>query len=233
MPKWIAAIVALCVMTAAGRAWPDEPAPLLLQLGIEKHNRKKVTQLYHATVKLEDLERGVGYFVAQTDRRLRAHATAQGHSAQSIANLAGAAMEYSLLVALLQRGKRPLYWQAEFESLPSNFYDVVLFSREHGPVVLSPKTSLRERYKQADLEARALRALFPQCRFYLVTLDANKKHIANVRRKITVGELRGLSGLYDETNLDELFQQLEALTMQPAPPAVLRRSRQIVGERTP
>ncbi len=225
MRRWWILPLALMLMVEA--AFAAEPAPVLIRWGIEKDNRKTVTQFYHAVVKLEDLNRGVGYFVAETDRRLRAHAATAGKSPQSIANLAGTAMEYSLLVALLERGKRPLYWQAEFQELPNNFYDVMFFTKERGPVVLSPKTSLRERYKQADLEALALRGLYPQSWFFLLSLDRDKKHIANIQRKITGGRVHGIVGLYDETNMDELFQQIEQLRVQPAPTGALRSGHEL------
>jgi hypothetical protein len=200
---------------------------LLVRLGIESDSRKTVTQLYHEVVNPDDLKKGVGYFVAQTDKLGRERATAQGKSANSIATLGGTWMEYSLMVALLQRGKSPLYWQAEFKELPNNFFDVVLFTKEHGPVVLSPKTSLRERYKQADLEALALKGLFPSSKFYLLTLDKDKRHIANITRKIGAGEVKGIVALYDETNMDELFKFLDTLTIVEPDAGVLRSGRRI------
>lgn len=209
--------------------WAAEPPARkwLAEWGIEPDDRKLVAQLFNEVVAPAELTRGVGFFVAETDRRLRAKAAVAGKSPQSIANLAGTALEYSLLGALRERGKQPLFWQAEFVELPNNFYDVVFFTREHGPIVLSPKTSLRERYKQADLEALALRGLFPQSRFYLISLDRDKKHLANVQRKIAGGEVRGIVALYDETNLDELFRQLDALTPVEPPAGSLRRARRI------
>jgi hypothetical protein len=225
---WIATTgLAAVLLMASGAGAAEQAAPVLVRLGIEKDERKTVAQLYHAAVQLEDLQKGVGHFVRETDRRLRTQAAQDGKSPQSIANLAGTAMEYSLLVALLERGQGPVYWQAEFRELPNNFYDVVLFTKEHGPVVLSPKTSLRERYKQADLEALALRNLFPQSRFFLISLDRDKKHIANVKRKIAAGAIKGLTALYDETDLDELFRQLDPLTVGEPPAGALRSGRRI------
>lgn len=203
------------------------PVPWLVQRGIERDNRKLAAQMFHLAARTNDLAFGVGYFVSETDRRLRQIATEAGKSPQSIANLAGTALEYSLMVALLERGKQPLFWQAEFAEIPNNFYDIVMFTREHGPVVISPKTSLRERYKQADLESLALRVVFPNSRFYLVTLDPNKKHVANVQRKIAAGEVRGIRRLYSETDLDELFRELGEMTVVEPPQGVLRQARRI------
>ncbi|MCG3148870.1 MAG: hypothetical protein PCFJNLEI_02319 [Verrucomicrobiae bacterium] len=199
----------------------------LVQLGIEPNENKLTTQLYDEVVQPADLKKGVGHFVFETDRRGREHAAKLGKSPNSIANYAGTWMEYSLIAALLERGKKPVYWQAEFKGIPKNFYDVVIFTKEYGPVVLSPKTSLRERYKQADLEALALRGLFPAARFYLLSLDPNKKQIENVQRKIAGGEVRGIRALSDETNMDELFIELDALTVVDPEPGVLRSARRI------
>jgi len=201
------------------------PPGLLIELGIEKDERKIVTQIYNAVVNPDDLKKGVGHFVANTDRKARARAAAMGKSPNSIGNLAGTWMEYSLMVALKQRHRTPLYWQVEFKNFRHNFYDIVLFTKEHGPVVLSPKTSLRERYKQADLEATALRSLFPQSKFFLLSLDSDKSHIANIQRKIAAGEIKGLTALYDETNIDELFKLLDSLTVIPPPAALLQSGR--------
>lgn len=213
--------------TAPASPAATRPVPWLVQLGIERDNRKLAAQMFHLAARSNDLAFGVGYFVSETDQRLRQIAADAGKSPQSIANLAGSALEYSLLVALLQHGRQPLFWQAEFAEIPNNFYDIVLFTREHGPVVISPKTSLRERYKQADLEALALRGVSPDSRFYLVTLDPNKKHVANVQRKIAKGEVRGIRRLYSETDLDALFREIADLTVVEPPTGTLRQARRI------
>jgi len=219
--------VVLLIILASGVDAEEKAAPLLARLGIEKDNRKVVTQIYHEVVNLADLEKGVGTFLAQTDKRCRARAVEMGKSPNSIGTLAGTWMEYSLLVALKEEKKSPLYWQAEFADFRNNFYDIVLFTKEHGPVVLSPKTSLRERYKQADLEAHALRNLFPQSKFFLLSLDSDKKHIANVQRKISSGEIKGINALYDETNADQLFEFLAPLTVVEPDPKALHSGRRI------
>lgn len=205
----------------------ERAVPLLVQMGIEKDAQKIVTQIYEAAVNTDELKMGVGFFLAQTDRRARAEAAKLGKSPNSIGTLAGTWMEYSLLVALKQRGKAPLYWQAEFPQFRNNYFDVVLFTREHGPVVLSPKTSLRERYKQADLEAFGLKRFFPEAKFYLLTLDADKRHVANLRQKIADRETQGLDGLFDETDVEELFRRLDPLTVVAAPDGALRSGREI------
>ena len=64
---------------------------------------------------------------------------------------------YSLLY---REGIKPFYTQAKVAFVPNVNYDALLYNQS-APVSLSLKTSLRERYKQADLEAVALRYILP------------------------------------------------------------------------
>jgi hypothetical protein len=179
-------------------------------------------QIFDAVVDAADLKKGVGNFLLRTIEKCRKRAQEMGKSAQSIGSMSGPWLEYAALIALKEKKITPLYYQAEFVAVPNNFNDVMLFSKEHGPVILSCKTSLRERYKQADLEAVALRQHFPKAKFYLITLDADKSHVARVREKITNKELLALQAIYDETNADELFASLAKLTLTEPPPNALR-----------
>jgi hypothetical protein len=169
--------------------------------------------MFDRTVNVASLTNGVGKFLESTVDGCAARAEKAGNSPQSIGSMRGRWLEWALLVALKQQGITPSYWQAEFTKVPNAFNDVMLWSKEHGPVILSCKTSLRERYKQADLEAVALRQYFPNGRFFLVTLDADKKHVAHIRKKIGDKELLALQAVYDETNADELLAFLKTLTL--------------------
>ena len=170
-------------------------------------------EIFDHSVKLADLDRSVGYFLLQTIQTCRSNAAAQGKSPQSIGSMGGSWLEWATLIALKARGLTPAYWQAEFAAVPNNFNDVTLWSKEFGPVIISCKTSLRERYKQADLEAVALRAHYPDGKFFLLTLDADKKHLARTRKKIVDKELLALQAIYAEDNADELFAFLKTLTL--------------------
>lgn len=182
-------------------------------------------RIFDESVRLADLDRGVGGFLSRTIDACRSNATARGKSPQSIGSMSGSWLEWATLIALREKHRLPAYWQAEFAALPGNFNDVMLWSKEHGPVIISCKTSLRERYKQADLEAVALRQHFPDAKFFLLTLDDDKPHVARTRRKIADRELLALQAIYDETNADELFAFLETLSLAAAPDGVLRRAK--------
>ena len=52
------------------------------------------------------------------------------------------------------------------------------------------KTSLRERYKQADLEGSALRQVYPKAKSYLITLS--EKEVPQMKQKIKEGSIAGI-----------------------------------------
>jgi hypothetical protein len=178
-------------------------------------------EIFDKSAKLADLDKSVGCFLLHTIETCRSNAAAQGKSPQSIGSMGGSWLEWATFVALKAKGLTPAYWQAEFKSVPDNYNDVTLWSKEFGPVIISCKTSLRERYKQADLEAVALRQHYPTGKFFLLTLDADKKHLARTRKKIVDKDLLALQAIYAEDNADELFAFLKTLTLTESPKGVL------------
>ncbi len=168
-------------------------------------------QYFDQQVDLTDLQKGVGNFLKQTLSHCVTYSTNKGKSPQSIAAMSGRWLEYAVLLALRERSITPVYWQVEFSTVPGNFDDIVVWSKQYGPIILSCKTSLRERYKQADLEAVALQIHYPNAKFFLITLDNDKGHVARIRQKIHKGKLMALQEIYDETNVDELFTILQSL----------------------
>ena len=199
-------------------AWTSTP---VRELGLYK-TYGDTAQTFDTSVNLANLTNGVGSFLKLTVDTCRERTAKEGKSPQSIGSAAGRWFEWAVIVALKDQKLTPLWWQAEFVAVPKNYNDVLLWSKEYGPVVLSCKTSLRERYKQADLESVALRQHYPNAKFFLVTLDEDKKHVASVCRKIAAKELLALHAVYDETNTDELFAILKTLTLTDAPDKVLR-----------
>lgn len=199
-------------------AWTKAP---VRELGLYK-TYGETAHTFDASVNIAGITNGVGLFLKQTVDACRERAVKDDKSPQSIGSAAGHWLEWSVIVALKQQQITPAYWQAEFATVPKNFNDVLLWSKEHGPVILSCKTSLRERYKQADLEAVALRQHHPNARFFIVTIDADKRHVANIRKKIAVKELLALHAIYDETNADDLFTFLKTLKLTEAPDKILR-----------
>ena len=83
----------------------------------------------------------------------------------------GRVFECLILEALFARGIYPIYYQARVANVPNIIYDILLFHPIQ-PVALSCKTSLRERWKQADLEALALKQVYRGSMSALLTLSS-------------------------------------------------------------
>ncbi len=63
-----------------------------------------------------------------------------------------------IIKKLLEREKLlPMYFQAKLAFIPNVVYDIVFYTENNVPISISLKTSLRERKKQADLEAIVLK----------------------------------------------------------------------------
>lgn len=106
----------------------------------------------------------------------------------------------------------PFYFQASFVLVPNADFDIVLYHPKK-PVVLSAKTSLRERYKQADLEGLALKQVYRGAESFLLTLS--DEH-TSVQQKIEEGEVGGLSACLraDTPYFDDLLQTLKSTEFQ-------------------
>ncbi len=213
--------VFLLLFGGAGLAAADGP---VRTLGLYSRYGE-TAEIFDASVNVTGLTNGVGSFLKQTVDSCRKRAAENGQSPSSIGSAAGHWLEWAVIVALKEHKLTPIWWQAEFASVPKNYNDVLLWSKEYGPIVLSCKTSLRERYKQADLESVALRQHYPNARFFIVTIDADKRHVANIRKKIANKELLALHAVYDETDADELFALLKKLTLAETPEKALRSGR--------
>ena len=60
------------------------------------------------------------------------------------------------------------------EFVPLANFDLVVYTEERGPVVLSLKTSIRERYKQAEFEAQAMKDVHRRAKNFLVTMEKDE-----------------------------------------------------------
>ena len=80
----------------------------------------------------------------------------------------------------MQQEITSFYYQAKFELMQNVDFDILLYHPQK-PVALTMKVSLRERYKQADLESLELKRVFREARCYLITLEEEKK-IKSVKR---------------------------------------------------
>ncbi|MDG6447981.1 hypothetical protein [Glaesserella parasuis] len=85
----------------------------------------------------------------------------------------GGVFEQLLVLALLREKISPVYVQAELAFVPNVVLDIVLYNRKT-PITISAKTTLRERWKQADLEAMATKYVHREALCYVVTLSENE-----------------------------------------------------------
>ncbi|MCF6344530.1 MAG: hypothetical protein L3J15_07660 [Devosiaceae bacterium] len=124
-------------------------------------------------------------------------------------NLNGAVFEYLLASIFYLEGIKPLFFQAQVVFVPNVNFDFLCYSNEFGPVVFSAKTSLRERYKQADLEAIALKYVHRKAKSYLVTL--NEIEAKSVNKKIISGDVIGIDNVIVATSseFDELIKNIK------------------------
>ncbi len=143
----------------------------------------------------------------------------------------GSVFEGLLATILYREGISPIYIQANLAFVPNVNFDFVVYTKEVGPIVLSAKTSLRERYKQADLEGMMLRQVHRKSECYLITL--NKNEARSVQKKINEGQVLGLDKVYlaDENGFNELVEHLKSFTLyQPDKIDIITSKRIISGK---
>jgi len=106
----------------------------------------------------------------------------------------GKIFEYILISLFINKNLLPLYVQAKVAFVPNVDFDLLIYTKEK-IIALSVKTSLRERYKQADLEAIALKYIHRKAESYLITL--NSQEAVSVNEKIKNGDVIGIDKVID------------------------------------
>ena len=126
----------------------------------------------------------------------------------------GRMFEFIICETLVREGITPFYYQAEFTLVPNAGFDIVCY-HDRRPVVLSAKVSLRERYKQADLEGFALSQVYRNAKSYLLTLH---DEYVRVQKKIREGDVTGLTACIraDSPAYDTLLKELKRETFSTA-----------------
>lgn len=121
-------------------------------------------------------------------------------------SLNGIIFENLVIIALAREGIENIYYQTELSFVPTALFDAFLYNEEK-PVALSIKTSLRERWKQADLEAAALKQVHKKAECYLISLHEQETRA----RQNQSDEYAGLDGfiLADHAEFDELVDDLK------------------------
>jgi hypothetical protein len=143
-------------------------------------------------------------------------------------NLNGKIFEYILATLFVREGLLPLYLSAKVAFVPNVIYDLMFYTAERGPICISAKTSLRERYKQADLEAIALKYVHRKALSFLVTLEENEAR--SVKAKIKSGDVIGLDNVIVATNheFNDLIKELKTYQFSEPPTVKVIESNQII-----
>lgn len=144
------------------------------------------------------------------------------------AGLNGNVFEALVSVLLYREGITPLFVQVSVAFVPNVTFDLVAYDKMCGPVVFSIKTSLRERYKQADLEGMFLRHVHRDAKSYLIT--ANEAEADGVNRKIASRAVLGLDKVvYSGGNdFNSLIEDLKKLTYIVPPPVAVMTSARVI-----
>ncbi len=126
--------------------------------------------------------------------------------------LNGSIFEEVIIQCLLRNEIEPIYAQAKMSFVPNVIFDIVLYNKTK-PVVLSIKTTLRERWKQADLEAVAMKYVYRNSKNYLINYSEKETD----RRK---KDSNGYMGLDDfiyagSEKFDELISELSTMEFVP------------------
>ena len=128
-------------------------------------------------------------------------------------NLRGGVFEILIGVVLVKFGIKPFYRQAEVTFVNNARFDFLLWEGGWNPISLSIKTSLRERYKQAELEAGALKNVHRKSENYLVTVSESE--VLTRRRKLEDSSQftnLDLLVLANKAEFDELIKYLQSKT---------------------
>ena len=143
-------------------------------------------------------------------------------------NLNGKIFEYVLATLFVRENILPLYMSAKVAFVPNVIYDLMFYTTERGPICISAKTSLRERYKQADLEAIALKYVHRKALSYLITLEVNEAR--SVKAKIKSGDVIGLDDVIVATSeeFNKLIEELKEFDFSEPPTVKVIESNQII-----
>lgn len=126
--------------------------------------------------------------------------------------LNGKIFEAIISTCFYREGVLPFFLQAQVTFVPNVDFDIVLFKdMQHSPIGISLKTSLRERYKQADLEAVALKYVHHTAENYLISLQSGE--VDSVKQKLLHGDLLGLNKIIaaDMPEFDVMIDYLKSI----------------------
>jgi len=122
----------------------------------------------------------------------------------------GTIFENLVAYVLAYEGIDNIYEQAEVAFVPNAIFDILLYSSEQ-VFTLSLKTTLRERWKQADLEAYAVKNVLKSSKSYVITLSQREVERRRNQAKNKRDFYNGLDGfiIATHTEFDDLISELK------------------------
>ena len=149
---------------------------------------------------------------------------------QTRRSINGKLFEYIIATLLIREKIFPIFMNAKVAFVPNINYDILLYTSDQGPICLSAKTSFRERYKQADLEAIALKYVHRKSKSFLITLSEADANSVNDKQK--TGDVIGLDkAIYSlDDNFNDLILEIKKYNLTNAPTINVIESNQIVTE---
>lgn len=143
----------------------------------------------------------------------------------------GTIFEYILATLLIREKIYPIFMNAKVAFVPNINYDIMLYSTDRGPICLSAKTSFRERYKQADLEAIALKYVHRRAQCFLITLSESDAAMVNEKQK--KGDVIGLDTAVCATHedFDNVIAEIRKLNLTESPTIEVIESNKVITKR--
>ena len=102
----------------------------------------------------------------------------------NVNSLRGSSFENLILAIFLNNQIKPIYEQCTLQFVPNVRFDFVLFENQMKPLIISLKTSLRERYKQVELEAYYCKQVYKQSECIFISLDSEGVRAAEVKKNL-------------------------------------------------
>jgi hypothetical protein len=144
-------------------------------------------------------------------------------------NINGKVFEEIIAMALVKSDLMPFYMQANVAFIPNVNYDFILYD-DASLVSLSAKVSLRERWKQADLEAVALRYIHRKSQSFVITMNEREAAARNAK----ISECMGINSFIVATskNFDALIAELKNTKFKLSPTFEVVTSKTIIDSNT-
>lgn len=171
-----------------------------------KNPSERAFNSIYKTDKLEfgDVESFIKRFWKQYERNKKELCGDKKHNYN---NLNGKIFELLLLQILRHENIIPFFYQAKLSLINNTIFDFVYLNEKMVPIVLFLKTSLRERYKQAELEARLIKNIFPGAKCYIICLE-NDDNITRYNDMIDSNDIIGIDKFFNENNLSDCIDIL-------------------------